>query len=148
MTDRWTCPGCRETVALTSARRLRAHDDPRTSQPCPGKGFCIDEPEYPQLIQLWGWKTGIQLMKKRSPLWMSPPELAPHSRGALQKIVMKAYPTADAFNYTRPPTGPDDSITFCVRRRWHFAAPDGHVGEGYASRSDAADAFDEHMKEN
>ncbi|MFE6000395.1 hypothetical protein ACFQ6C_26600 [Streptomyces sp. NPDC056454] len=142
MAETWTCPGCRDSVTLTPARRLRVHDDPRTGSPCSGKGFCIDEPEYPQLIKLWGWETGIQMMKQRTPGWVPPTESGPHPMGTLQDLMLKAYPScAESFGY-----GAGKGITFRVGRRWYFAAPDGHVGEKYPSHPNAADALHEYMK--
>jgi hypothetical protein len=143
MLNSWPCPGCRDRVSLTRTKRLRAHDDPRTGQPCPGKGFCIDEPEYPQLIKLWGWETGNQMMKQRTPNWVPPTESGPHPIGALQKIAMEAYPGAESFGY-----GAGKGITFRVSRWWYFAAWDGHVGERYRFRPDAADALDEYVKQH
>lgn len=143
MPESATCPGCRQyPVTLTPTRRLRAHND-TMGKPCPGKGFSVDQPMYPQLVKLWGWETGHELMKREFPEWPTPMETGPHPIGALQKIVMKAYPGADAFGYTS-----GKGITFCVSKRWYFAAPDGHVGEKYPTRVDAADAADEYLKEN
>jgi hypothetical protein len=144
----WPCPGCHDRVTLTRTKRLRAHDDPRTGKPCPGKGFCIDEPEYPQLIKLWGWETGNQMMKQRTPGWVPPTESGPHLQGTLQKIIMKAYPSADAFGYAGPMTGPGKGLTFSVGRQWYFAAPDGHVGGPYMRRADSADAHGEYLKQH
>lgn len=143
---RWTCPGYHDQIALTRTNRLRAHDDPRTGEPCPGKGFCIEEPEYPQLIKLWGWETGIKLMKRANPGWLSPMESGPHPLGVLQEIIMKAYPGADTFGYAGALTGSGKGLTFCVRRWWYFAAPDGYVGEKYPTRADAAEGLHEYMK--
>ncbi|MER6606009.1 hypothetical protein ABT282_08835 [Streptomyces sp. NPDC000927] len=148
MTDRWTCPGCRDSIALTRTQRLRAHPDPRTDQPCPGKGFCINEPEYPQLVKLWGWQAGIKIMKQQAPEWVPPTESGPHPLGTLQQIILKAYPAADAFGYAGALTGDDSGITFCVSRWWYFAASDGHVGEKYPARANAADALHRYMEEN
>ncbi|MFJ4902963.1 hypothetical protein [Streptomyces sp. NPDC088727] len=141
MPNSWTCPGCHDSVTLTPAQRLRAHDDPRTGQPCSGKSFCIVEPEYPQLIKLWGWETGIQMMKARTPGWVPPTERGPHPIGTLQNLMLKAYPSAGSFGY-----GAGKGITFRVGHWWYFAAPDGHVGEKYRFRPDAADALHEYVK--
>ncbi|MGW1436772.1 hypothetical protein ACWD7M_16175 [Streptomyces griseus] len=142
MAETWTCPGCSDWVTLTPTRRLRAHDDPRTGEPCSGKGFCIDEPEYPQLIKLWGWETGIRMMKRRTPGWVPPTENGPHPVGTLQNLMLKAYPSAESFGFSS-----GGGITFRVGRWWYFAAPDGHVGEKYHFRQDVADALHEYMKE-
>ncbi|MFJ6729424.1 hypothetical protein ACIQPQ_31430 [Streptomyces sp. NPDC091281] len=142
MINSWRCPGCRDEVILTRTQRLRAHDDPRTGEACPGKGYCIDEPEYPQLIKLWGWETGQRLMDQQNPTgWVSPTKSGPHPIGALQGLIMAAYPIAGSFGYAA-----GKGITFCVSRWWYYAASDGHVGEKYRLRSDAADALHEYMK--
>jgi hypothetical protein len=137
-----TCPGCRQyPVTVTPTGALRAHDS-GNGIPCPGKGFRLDQPIYPQLIKLWGWETGQKLMKQEFPEWVSPMDSGPHPIGTLQKLVLKAYPSADAFGYTS-----GRGITFCVSKRWYFATPDGHVGEKYPTRVAAADAADEYLKE-
>lgn len=138
-----TCPGCRSyPVTVTPTGALRAHDS-GNGVPCPGKGFRLDQPMYPQFIKLWGWETGQQLMKREFPDWVSPMESGPHPIGDLQKMVMKAYPSADAFGY-----GAGKGITFLVGRSSYFAAPDGHVGGPYMRRADAADALHHYIKEN
>lgn len=136
----WPCPGCHDRVYLTRVQRLRAHEDPRNGKPCQGKGFAIDEPEYPQLIKLWGWETGNRMMKQRTPGFVPPTENGPHPLGDLQNLTMKAYPGASSFGY-----GAGKGITFRVGKWWYFAAPDGHVGEKYRVRPDAADALHEYV---
>lgn len=87
-----TCPGCRNyPVTVTPTGALRAHDT-GTGKPCPGRGFRLDQPIYPQLIKFWGWETGQKLMKREFPEWVSPMESGPHPQGTLQELIMKAYP--------------------------------------------------------
>lgn len=148
MPNRWSCPGCHDNVILTRTNRLRAHEDPRTGDPCPGKGFCIEEAEYPQLVRLWGWETGNQMMKQRTPGWVPPTESGPHPQEALVEIITKAFPGADEVGYNGPMTGPGEGITFLVGRHSYFAAPDGHANGPYVRREDAACSLTEYMKEN
>lgn len=145
MADRATCPGCRESVSVTPTRRLRAHDA-RPGIPCPGKGFSLVEPIYPQLIKLWGWETGQKLMKREFPEWVSPEESGPHSPKDLQKLILKAYPDAKKLRLVGVVPGYSDTgVTFTTGPgRWYYAAPNGHVGEGYASEAEAGDALDDY----
>lgn len=72
MTSRWTCPGCRESVAVTPTRRLRAHDDPSVGAPCQGKGFWLDRAAYPQYVELFGQERANEIMRGEFPGWEPP----------------------------------------------------------------------------
>lgn len=143
MTDYFRCPGCLDQAALTVMNRLRAHPDPRTGDPCPGKGFCIDEPEYPQLIRLWGWETGQFLMKRENPGWTSPSESGPHPIGGLQQIAVKAYPRARFF--TREGPLGSQGLVFRAGHQWYWMTCDGHVGERHKERVLALDSMYRHL---
>jgi hypothetical protein len=69
MADYWTCPGCRNSVALTPTKALRAHPDGRTGEPCLGKGFRIDQPAYAQYVELFGREQGNAIMRAENPGW-------------------------------------------------------------------------------
>jgi len=72
MADRWTCPGCRESVAVTPTRRLRWHEDPSVGAPCQGRGFRLDRAAYPQYVELFGQERANEIMRREHPGWEPP----------------------------------------------------------------------------
>lgn len=146
--DHWPCPGCSEYVELTPSSLLRIHFDPATRARCLGTGFSIVRPSYPQYVKRWGWRRGNELEQRTCPTFVPPYARGlTYPPGALQELVLEAYPRADRFGFAGSVVGECRGLTFTTAvRRWYYVTAGGCVGEGYTSRADASEAFIEQMQ--